>query len=232
MRPSATLCLTIGNRPEQLRQTLTSLLGHIAFDEVIAVNDFGDEPTNSVFRELCPSGTLIVQERQMGHHIAADAMYERITTPYVFHCEDDWVFETAPDLSGAQALLQDSRASMVCFRAVEDVLHDKPMNFKPARHEFNGQKAWRLDHLHKQWHGFTFNPHFGALSLWKELGGFSRYAAEKDISAAIRAQGRVVVYADPGACRHIGDGVSVSGTNRKSLSKHVKAWIRSKRDRA
>jgi len=232
MRPSVTLCLTIGNRPAQLRETLTSLLGQVAFDEVIAVNDFGDEPTNSVFRELCPSGTLIVQGRQMGHHIAADAMYQRIKMSFVFHCEDDWVFETALDLPGAQALLEDNSASIVRFRDIEDVLHDKPRHFKPAEHEFKGQKGWRLDHLHKQWHGFTFNPHFSALSLWKDLGGFSRYAAEKDFSAAIRVQVRFDVYADPGAFRHVGDGLSVSGTNRKYPCKHVKAWIRSKRDRA
>lgn len=49
-----TLCLTIGKRPEPLRQTLQSLLGQMSFAKIIAINDFGDEPTNRVFQEFAP----------------------------------------------------------------------------------------------------------------------------------------------------------------------------------
>ncbi len=38
-----TLCLTIGRRPELLRQTLTSLMGVGHFAKVIAINDFRDQ---------------------------------------------------------------------------------------------------------------------------------------------------------------------------------------------
>lgn len=228
MAPSVTLCLTIGNRPEQLRQTLTSLLARASFDDVIAVNDFRDEPTNAAFRELCPGGQLVLMDEQVGHHRAVDAMYERIRTPYVFHCEDDWWFDAPCDLDAAEALLQHPQASIVCFRKVTDALFDKPRHFKAKPFVHQGQKGLRLDHLNKHWHAFTFNPHLARLDLWKQLGNFSRFASEKEISQTLRAQGRYVVYADPGACHHIGDGVSVSGTNKKSMSKRVKAWLRTK----
>ena len=58
-----TLCLTIGKRPQELRRTLESILSQINFEHIIAINDFRDEETNQVFRELCPHGTLIIQEK-------------------------------------------------------------------------------------------------------------------------------------------------------------------------
>lgn len=84
-----TLCLTIGMRPELLRQTLQSLLNRLTFSHIIAINDFRDEATNRVFRGLCPQGQLISLKKQLGHHAAVDYMYQQVTTPYVMHCEDD-----------------------------------------------------------------------------------------------------------------------------------------------
>jgi hypothetical protein len=227
--PPITLCLTIGNRPQELRQTLLSLQAHASFENIIAVNDFRDEPSNAVFRELCPTGTLVLLDERVGHHRAADAMYQHIQTPYVFHCEDDWFFDTAPDFSAAIKFLEDPHTSVVCFRKALDVLRDKPSGLKPSTHLFQETPGLRLDHLHPQWHGFTFNPHLSKLALWEKLGGFTRFASEKEISASFRADKRFVVFTEPGSCRHIGDGVSVSGSNHKSLFKRFKLWLRSKR---
>ena len=88
-----TLCLTIGRRPELLRQTLESLFSQISFEHIIAINDFRDEETNQVFRELCPTGILLNLAEQVGHHKAVDVMYAQVKTNYIFHCEDDWLFD-------------------------------------------------------------------------------------------------------------------------------------------
>jgi hypothetical protein len=205
------------------------LQAHASFESIIAVNDFRDEPSNAVFRELCPTGTLVLLDERVGHHRAADAMYQHIQTPYVFHCEDDWFFDAAPDFAAALGFLDDPNTSVVCFRKALDVLRDKPSGLKPSTHLFQETPGLRLDHLHPQWHGFTFNPHLSKLALWEKLGGFTRFASEKEISASFRADKRFVVFTEPGSCRHIGDGVSVSGSNHKSLFKRFKLWLRSKR---
>lgn len=88
-----TLCLTIGNRPEPLEKTLLSLLPRIDFKHIIAINDFRDAPTNEMFMKICPQGTLINLSTQVGHHQAVDAMYNLVKTKYIFHCEDDWMFD-------------------------------------------------------------------------------------------------------------------------------------------
>ena len=67
-----TLCITMGRRPELLKQTLESLFQFYTFENVIAVNDFGDEATSQVFKEICPHGQLLHLEQQQGHHQAVN----------------------------------------------------------------------------------------------------------------------------------------------------------------
>jgi len=76
-----TLCLTIGRRPDLLRQTLETLVGLPPLP-VLAINDFGDAETNAVFREMCQQGRLIEPGRHLGHHGAVDLMYAEVKTPY------------------------------------------------------------------------------------------------------------------------------------------------------
>jgi hypothetical protein len=75
MKNEITLCLTIGRRPILLRETLASLLHRAEFKQIIAINDFRDQETNDVFKELCPTGILINPNQQLGHHCAVDLMY-------------------------------------------------------------------------------------------------------------------------------------------------------------
>ena len=116
-----TLCLTIGRRPELLRQTLTSLMAVGHFAKVIAINDFRDQETNDMFMSLCPEGLLISLDKQLGHHGAIDFMHQQVTTQYVLHCEDDWLFDARLDIPRAIDLLNsDSKISQVCLRHISD----------------------------------------------------------------------------------------------------------------
>ena len=66
MNSEIDLCLTIGRRPTLLRKTLESLLPRANFKKIIAINDFRDEETNDVFKELAPAGILINLDKQLG----------------------------------------------------------------------------------------------------------------------------------------------------------------------
>jgi len=54
-----TICITMGLRPDLLRQNLESLHPLIAELPVLAVNDFGDTETNQAFADICPAGELV-----------------------------------------------------------------------------------------------------------------------------------------------------------------------------
>lgn len=211
-----TLCLTIGLRPELLRSSLTSLLAQARFEKVIAINDFRDEATNSVFRELCPQGQLICLDRQLGHHGAVDYAYRLIETPYVFHTEDDWHFDHSIDLrAGIELLRTNPELSQLCLRKIEDFSFSQEEANRIIYFQRNGLDYARLDGLHDQWHGYTFNPHLAALETWRSVGGFSKFKKERHISRSLRRDGRYSAYMKNGACHHIGTLLSVSGNDIK-----------------
>lgn len=213
MNSQITLCLTMGRRPELLEKTLQSLLPLVDFFEVIAINDFRDPETNEAFQRVCPNGKLISLREQLGHHAAVDYMYRQVSTPYVMHCEDDWEFTNDLDVVGAISLLtQEPEISQVCFRKVSD-FHLSEEDLSKVEHHQTGEFEYaRLDKIHPQWHGYTFNPHLASLDLWRQFNGFSGFKKERHVSRALRAKGRYTAYMEPGSCSHIGLDQSVSAS--------------------
>lgn len=216
-----TLCITMGRRPELLAQTLTSLLERAEFQHVIAINDFRDEPTNAVFKKICPNGQLISLDHQRGHHGAVDYLYSQVQTPWVMHCEDDWSFTQDLDFGSlASTLTQQAWMSGICFRSLSDFEISTPDQAKILHQTHNGLAFYRLDPLHSQWHGYTFNPHFASVDLWKRFGPFTNFKKERHISRRVRQAGLVMPYLVNGGCAHLGDEQSVSYPKRKERS----AW--------
>lgn len=222
-----TLCLTIGRRPDLLRLTLESLK-ELPEIPILAINDFGDEETNDVFREECPQGRLIETGHHLGHHRAVDLMYSHVNTPYIFHCEDDWRFSRTDFLQDALKILEsDSKVSSVHFRATDDIPLEDSARARICTEIINGISIENLSAVHAEWYGFSFNPHVAKKLLWRELGEFSKFKKERHVSRFLKKQERYMAFLVPEACRHIGDGRStVEQTNK--LIKRLKNWIRGK----
>ncbi|KFE35807.1 hypothetical protein [Thioclava atlantica] len=221
-----TICITMGLRPELLRKTLLSLGTLVCEFSVLAVNDFGDEETNREFRSICPNGRIIDLGGHVGHHAAVDRMYRQVRTPYVMHLEDDWHFDRLDFLPASLSLLQRNEAiSSVCLRSVDDFALKEDESSRMVFSSIGETRFARLDGLHPQWHGFTFNPHLSRRADWENLQGFSRFKKERHVSRAMRRQGRFVAYLDPGACRHIGWTESVAQPPMSSFKK-FKKWAR------
>ena len=206
-----TLCITMGRRPDLLRQTLSALLEHAQFDAIIAINDFRDDETNQAFKEMCPDGRLISLDRQLGHHGAVDLMYGLVSTPWVFHCEDDLLFEKPIDLQRLIGVLKsDPTLSAICLRQRSD-FYLKPEDDRKVRFESHGGlNFFRLYPVHEQWHGYSFNPHLASVDLWRSVGPFSKFKKERHISRTIRKMGLTMPYWADGGCTHLGANDSVS----------------------
>lgn len=228
MSDQITHCLTIGRRPALLAQTLASLPPEIAALPTLAVNDFGDAETSAVFRAAMPVGRIVGPGHHLGHHGAVDAMYTEVTTPFVLHGEDDWAFTRGGVLAPALQLLRDPAISVVCLRDLDDIPLPEADRARIVTETRDGIRFARLDGLHPQWHGFTFNPHLARLSLWQGLGGFSSFAKERHISRHLRAKGQYVAFLCPGACHHIGEDASVAHPPPGAF-KRFKTWLRGRR---
>ena len=217
MQNNVSLCLTIGRRPHLLRSTLNSLLHRENFKQIIAINDFRDQETNDVFKELCPAGILINLDEQVGHHRAVDFMYSKVTSPYILHCEDDWLFNSELMLNESIQLLKwNKNIGSVCLRKIEDFNLNEDQESNLIIQQHGDVKFCRLDGMHEQWHGYTFNPHVTSLLQWKESGPYSAFKKERHISRKLRSAGTFVAYLQPGSCVHIGVDDSVSNPIKKS----------------
>jgi hypothetical protein len=221
-----TICITMGLRPDLLRQTLESLHPLIAELPVLAVNDFGDTETNQAFADICPAGEIVDLGGHVGHHRAVDAMYRHVRTPYVMHLEDDWHFVRHNFIQPALELLEENDAiSIVCLRDVHDFGFEPEEKTKIVSEKYGATSYLRLDAMHPQWHGFTFNPHISRHSDWSATGGFASFKKERHISRARRAQGHAVAYLEPGACHHIGGEQSIANTKVLKF-RQFKKWLR------
>ncbi|MEJ7137354.1 glycosyltransferase family 2 protein [Amphibiibacter pelophylacis] len=230
MTDDITLCLTIGRRPDLLRQTLDSLFAHMEFRHVLAVNDFCDEATSAQFRASCPQGRLVALDHHVGHHPAVDRMYRQVQTPYIFHCEDDWLFARAPDIERARILLGSPHVSSVCWRSLSDYSPHQEIPQRISKNSFQGVAYTHLDSRSDEWHHYTFNPHLMKTELWRACGGFSAYQKERHVSRWMRQQGRHVAYLQDGAgvCTHLGEDVSVAnpGLNKIGFFKKMRRKIK------
>lgn len=215
--PELTLCMTIGNRPALLQQTLSSLLALQQFEHVLAVNDFGDDASNQVFRSHFPHGILVSHQAGQGHHRAVDALYGQVQTPYVMHIEDDWVFEREIAFARIfEALEAHPQVSMVCLREIDDFTLEH-FSEEACQVDLTSMRAYRLTGLHDQWYGYTFNPHITTVSRIRSIEAFSAFKKERHISRALRARGLYAAYLQGGGCRHIGDNQSVANVKRSPL---------------
>ena len=229
MRDDITVCMTMGRRPDLLRRTLDSLRPDIEGLPVLAINDFNDLATNEIFAQICPQGRRIDLGGQVGHHRAVDALYSEVTTPYIFHLEDDWLFTRHGFLPEARRLLEaDPAISVVCFRGMTGFAEHAARDESRRRVVTDAGAYVRLDDLHREWHGYTFNPHLARKALWDEMGGFAGQKKERHISRHLRSQGQFIAYASPGACTHIGAENSTLEA-KLPLEKRFKNWFLGRR---
>lgn len=220
-------CITIGNRPDLLRQTLESLRA-LQNLSTLAINDFNDAETNQVFKEMCPLGRIVNLGRHVGHHRAIDALYSNVATPYILHNEDDWEFSRTDFLQDALNLLEtEPNISAVCLRTTDDMPLAKDEREKIVSTEIGGVYFKRLDNLRDQWHSFTFNPHLCRKSMWQGLDGYSKFEKERHLSRHLKRKGKFVAFLMPEACRHIDEGRSTTWI--PSQFRRFEAWLRGER---
>lgn len=196
-----TLCVTMGLRPRHLRQTLESLFSYNSFAAVVGVNDFRDRATSRVFKSLCPHATLLVPKRQIGHHRAVDWMYEHVRTPYVMHCEDDWLFDPDIRLGEAHSILDGvPGVSVVSLRKREDLVGRRCQT--GIENIAAGQLSCWIQpvSMDPEWGSFTFNPSLLKKELWQQHGPYAGFAREVDISQYFKPQNMAVAFLSSGVC--------------------------------
>lgn len=207
MVADTTLVLTSCKRPDLLEQTLQSLAARdlSAVKRVIVIED-SDHPGIApvVATQLADVPHLFLQNDETSGQIASiDRAYGHVDTPYIFHCEDDWLFPTSLFIDESRRVLEArpdvhavmlrawSEASDAQNQAAPDTIAGVPLRVADPK-------------AHRRWGSFSFNPGLRRISDYRAHAPYARIGPERDLSHYHKLRGFRLVYLEAGDVTHIG----------------------------
>lgn len=199
--PDVTVTITSCDRRDLLAATLASLREHHTLGALLISEDSGSHDMLGWLAANVPEATVLPGNRT-GIMASIDRLHRAAGTPYIFHLEDDWVFDGPVDFEATKRALEaDATISVVCVRAWDE-LKRKHRDRSTAL----GQGLRVMDPAsHPEWYGYTSNPGLMRKSFWARYQPVSRYRHD-ELSGLAKRDGFRVAYSEPGLARHIGDG--------------------------
>jgi hypothetical protein len=205
-----TLVITSCGRPDLLDRTINSFLLHNTYpiQNTIIIED---GPALTISQDLSNINIIINKERK-GQVYSIDKAYSYVTTPFIFHCEDDWEFYKSGFIERSLEILTNNGHILQAWLREQQDTNGHPVE----KREDLSYDLMALDWGDK-WHGFSWNPGLRRLSDYKTIDNYSKYQEEtlaigteavlnkiyKDLGfrAAILREGYV---------KHIGEGRHIS----------------------
>ena len=96
-----TFVVTSCGRLPGLRRTIASFLAANTYpiDRYLIMEDSGDvRMAGRVIEEFGDVFDVVVNKRRMGQLFSVDKAYSLVHSDFVFHCEDDWIFNGIPHM--------------------------------------------------------------------------------------------------------------------------------------
>jgi hypothetical protein len=206
---SITFVITSCGRFDLLDTCLTSFLAYntAPISRYLLIEDSGDDNVHKVVANLNIPIEVIVNNPPLGQIAAIDRAYKTITTPFIFHCEDDWRFFRSEFIEESFLVLEHdpSITTVVCRRHGQNPAVD--LIFENCPQQSIKDVAYRKPNpwLDEHWLGYSFNPGLRRLSDYQLLGSFSRWGHEIDASLYFKLRGRTIAILAEPACETLGE---------------------------
>ena len=197
--------LTSCGRFDLLRRTLASFLEHndAKIEKYIIVEDSGDDSVRDVLAEFRDvEFDLIINQPKRGQLWSIDLAYERVRTPYIFHCEDDWLFTKSGFMEPSLTLLEDFPDVVQVL--VRDLADEKRAVEVPLQTHKGISFYAPLPAEHPNSYCYSFNPGLRRRADYKKIGLFRLLLEEENISARARQMGCRQARLENGGVQHIG----------------------------
>ncbi len=225
-----TVVLTSCNRHDLLAHTLETFLDHETekrIARIIVAEDGDADPKQICDRfgaEYFRTGERIGQMRLI------DKAYAQVTTPYIFHLEDDWEFYRSGFMERSRALLEVHHLRLLVWLRAWNDTNGMPIS------QWVQDRSWGVmaTNFAGCWHGFTLNPGLRRLCDYKLLRSFANQKLSMHYEAKVPSAGlpyeaeagifyyrrgfRALILDEAGYVRHTGDGRHVSHSTDDSSS--------------
>lgn len=218
--------LTSCGRHDLLQRTLDTFFSTNSWplERLLVVEDGGEVGAPLRHRYADQPIEWLSTGRRVGQIAAIDYGYSRVTTPFIFHMEDDWEY-IRPGFIERSLLVLDGnpKCLQVWIRGLDDT-QGHPV--EEADYLTRGVRWRRLSfdyNFRGVWHGFSLNPGLRRFADYAAIGGFSanaRVPPDAPHGAAESALGLIyrrreyfaAILVDPddaGYVRHTGRGRTV-----------------------
>lgn len=160
-----TMVITSCNRPGLLEETFDSFIKHNTYPikEYIIIDDSGKIGINDFLKEKYKNEniTLLYNKINIGQVKSIDIAYEYVTTNYIFHCEEDWLFIKPGFIEASFAILDDDPNIFTVWLRPHNDTSGHPIDFSYKKNNYYKMKTdftYIYNSIEYVWCGFTFNP--------------------------------------------------------------------------
>jgi hypothetical protein len=163
---------------------------------------------------------VIVNKPQLGQTASIDKAYAEVTTPYIFHCEDDWEFFRSGFIGESEVILRARpELSLVGLRSRAE---QNPRVRNMPVETIGDLKYFVLDPtLHPEYFSYCFNPGLRRTADYLKVGPFAPMGPEDQVSYEFKKAGFAIANLEEPAVRHIGDGRHVHDPTQYKKAKTV-----------
>lgn len=209
MNEKISVTLTHYRRLDLLNQTMESFLrtNKYPIDEFFIIDDSGDSYySDYINNKYGDVATILCNEQNLGQRKSLDILFNACKNEYIFHLEEDWIFDASPScyISDSLEILKNNLdIHQIHVRhhsdnphcVIGDILH-------------TGNVCYRLmdPNFMSVWNGFSFNPGMRRKSdlVYMFPNGLIEFKDEMQAALHTKKFNYKAVCLENTACRHIG----------------------------
>ena len=213
---SVALVLTSCNRFDLLEKTLVSFFKFNTYpiaQHIIIEDSHNLDKLNKVLANFPGVDfTVLNNEPQLGQMKSIDRAYSKVTSEYIFHCEDDWEFYREGFIEDSFKVLDSDDKIVTIWLREQNDTNEHPVEPEVFKCKDPGSRDYQImmrNYRRKAdsdvWHGFTFNPGLRRLKDYQLVAPIGELGREWNMSELYHGKGFKGAIFETGYVRHIGD---------------------------
>ena len=214
-----TFVLTSCGRNQLLDRTLKTFFkfNNYKIEEYLLVED---STSNSVYEKIKKKWgkkiKIIFNNRKKGQIKSIIDTYKLVKTPYIFHCEDDWIYTRSNFIEESLKILEsDDKIIQVWLESKKSASRLNIFDYGTIKkigdikfREVSCKEGW-------EWGHFSFRPGIKRLKDYNLINGYNNFTNELDISVRYKKLGYYTVIIENPAVEDIGDDFHQGDPTRK-----------------
>lgn len=238
---SVSFVLTSCNRFDLLEETLKSFFKFNTYPiaQYIIIEDSHnlDKLKNVLAKFPKIDFVVLNNEPQLGQMKSIDKAYSKVTSEYIFHCEDDWEFYREGFIEDSFKVLDSDDKVVTVWLREQDDTNEHPVEpelFECKDPTGRSYQIMKRNHQRRAnsalWHGFTLNPGLRRTKDYQLIAPIGEMGGELSMSEIYHQHGFKGAILPTGYVRHIGyhRGIRYKVGQSKLAKDFSVAWKRIK----